>query len=100
MSSNPEPQNKTIILEKRVGSAISPDAPQVSVIIPAYNCSKFIRETLDSVFSQTFTNFEIIFVNDGSLDTDELEEILARYFDRIVYLKQENGGTAAARNTA
>ena len=100
MLSNPEPQNKTIILEKRLGSAISPDPPQVSVIIPAYNCSKFIRETLDSVFSQTFTNFETIFVNDGSSDTEELEEILVRYFDSLVYIKQENCGTAAARNTA
>ena len=75
------------------------DGPMVSVIITAYNASPFIREAIDSVLRQTFTNFEIIVVNDGSPDTAELEAALEPYLNRVVYLKQENQGTAAARNT-
>lgn len=73
--------------------------PMVSVIITAYNAAPFIREALDSVLRQTFTNFEIIVVNDGSPDTADLEAALEPYLNRIVYLRQENQGTAAARNT-
>ena len=74
--------------------------PDVSVLIPAYNAAPYIAETLDSVFAQTFSRYEVIVVNDGSPDTEELERVLAPYLDRIVYLKQENGGPSAARNTA
>jgi len=74
--------------------------PLVSIIIPAYNVAAFIRETLDSVFAQTFTDYEVIIVNDGSPDTTELERALAPYMERIVYIKQENSGAGAARNRA
>ena len=75
-------------------------SPRVSVIIPAYNAAAFIGETLDSVFAQTFENFEIIVVNDGSPDTAELELALERFpTEKIRYLKQTNQGAAAARNT-
>jgi glycosyltransferase involved in cell wall biosynthesis len=72
--------------------------PQVSVIIPAYQVAPFIAETLDSVFAQTLTDFEVIVVNDGSPDTDELERALTPYSDRICYIRQENAGAGAARN--
>src|SRR5262252_9042330 len=72
--------------------------PTVSIIVPAYNVAPFISETLDSVFSQTFKDFEVIVINDGSPDTRELESTLERYLDRITYLKQANRGAAAARN--
>src|SRR5205807_1538639 len=55
---------------------------------------------LDSVFAQTFQDFEIIVVNDGCPDTAALERVLERYPEKIRYLKQENAGVAAARNTA
>jgi glycosyltransferase involved in cell wall biosynthesis len=70
--------------------------PLISVIIPAYNAASVIARTLDSVLSQTFTDFEILVVNDGSPDTPELEAVLESY--RIVYHKQENRGAGAARN--
>lgn len=73
--------------------------PLISVVIPAYNASEFIGETLDSVFSQSFTNFEAIVINDGSPDTQELESVLQRFPSNLHYLKQENKGAAAARNT-
>jgi glycosyltransferase involved in cell wall biosynthesis len=72
--------------------------PEVSVIIPAYNVAPYIGETLDSVCAQTFTDYEVIVINDGSPDTEELERELARFLDRINYVKQENGGASAARN--
>ena len=73
--------------------------PLVSVIVPAYDVADFIGEALDSVLAQTFTNYEIIVVNDGSPDTEALERALAPYMSRIIYLKQENRGVSAARNT-
>lgn len=78
--------------------AVSGTTPAVSVIIPAYNVAPFIVEALDSVMAQTFTDFETIVINDGSPDTEELERALEPYRDRIVYIKQENGGAGAARN--
>lgn len=69
------------------------------MIIPAYNAAPYIKETLDSVFAQTYTSFEVIVINDGSPDTEKLEAILQPYRDRIVYLKQENRGLSGARNT-
>lgn len=75
-------------------------APAVSVIMPAYRCAAYIGAALDSVFAQTFTDYEVIVVNDGSPDTPELERVLAPYRERIVYLQQENRGVSAARNAA
>lgn len=70
----------------------------VSVVIPAYNCAEYIGETLESVFAQTFTDYEVIVINDGSPDTEALERALGAYRDRIVYIKQENLGPGGARN--
>lgn len=72
--------------------------PLVSVIIPAYKVASFIGETLDSVLAQTFTNYEIILINDGSPDTAELEEQLESYTHLITYIRQPNQGAGAARN--
>jgi glycosyltransferase involved in cell wall biosynthesis len=70
----------------------------VSVVIPAYNVAGFIAQALDSVLAQTYRNFEIVVVNDGSPDTPALEAALAPYRDRIAYITQENGGPGVARN--
>jgi glycosyltransferase involved in cell wall biosynthesis len=75
-------------------------APSVSIIMPAYKSAAYVKDALDSVFAQTFRDFEVIIVNDGSPDTEELERALTPYRGRVVYLKQENGGVSAARNTA
>ncbi|MHB8301712.1 MAG: glycosyltransferase family 2 protein [Acidobacteriaceae bacterium] len=80
-------------------SASGGSADFVSVIIPAYNAAPYIKETLDSVFAQTYGHFEVIVVNDGSPDTLRLEEILLPYRDRIRYIQQENRGLSGARNT-
>src|ERR1039458_9453464 len=74
--------------------------PKISVIMPAYNTAKLIAASLDSVLQQSFQDFEIILVNDGSPDTAALEEVLAPYLEKIIYIKQENKRAAGARNTA
>jgi glycosyltransferase involved in cell wall biosynthesis len=73
-------------------------SPIVSIVMPAYNVAPYIQETLDSVFAQTFKDFEVVIVNDGSPDTVELERALGPYMNRIRYIKQENRGAGAARN--
>ena len=70
--------------------------PKVSVIIPVYNSAKYIQTALKSVFNQTYTNYEIIIIDDGS--TDDTREQLKPYQDKIRYFYQENQGSAAARN--
>jgi glycosyltransferase involved in cell wall biosynthesis len=74
--------------------------PRVAVVVPAYNVTKFIAEALESVRVQTYRDFEVIVVNDGCPDTDGLEAVLRPFAAEIRYLRQENGGVAAARNTA
>jgi len=69
----------------------------VSVVIPAYNAGQYIGRALDSVLGQTQKADEIIVVDDGS--TDETAAIVAKYADRVKYIRQENRGASAARNT-
>ena len=75
-------------------------SPAVSVIVPAYKVTDFIAETLDSLRTQTFRDFETIVVNDGCPDSENLERVLEPYRGEIVYIRQENQGLAGARNTA
>src|SRR5947209_6196529 len=73
--------------------------PAVSVIIPAYRAVETISTALDSVLAQTYTDYEIIVINDGSPDTMEFEGVLSSYDKQINYIKQENKGPSGARNT-
>ena len=75
--------------------------PLVSIITPAFNASKYLVSFFESVLDQEYSNYELIFINDGS--TDDTEEIALQYkkiFEekghRFVYLVKENGGQAAA----
>jgi glycosyltransferase involved in cell wall biosynthesis len=70
--------------------------PLVSVIIPTYNSERYIRDTLASVFAQTYSNFELIVIDDGS--SDETVSLLQTYGDRVCLVAQPNQGPAAARN--
>jgi teichuronic acid biosynthesis glycosyltransferase TuaG len=87
-------------IQKTIGAGVIKSAPKISIITPAYNSAEFIAETLESVFAQTFQDCEIIVSNDGSPDTKDFEAIIASFSDKIVYLKHENIGAGAARNTA
>lgn len=71
----------------------------ISVIIPVYNVEQYLHECVDSVLGQTYQNFEIILVNDGSTDSSGmLCEEYAEQDDRIRVIHKENGGASAARN--
>ncbi|MDP8935957.1 MAG: glycosyltransferase family 2 protein [Cyanobacteriota bacterium] len=72
--------------------------PQVSVIIPVYNGDRYIVQAVESALSQTFTDLEIIVVDDGS--SDRTQQVLQPYLDRIRYIYQENQGVGVARNRA
>jgi glycosyltransferase involved in cell wall biosynthesis len=72
--------------------------PKVSIIIPVYNGSNFLKEAIDSALVQTYKNLEIIIVNDGSNDNGATERIAKSYGDRIKYYKKKNGGVATALN--
>ena len=73
----------------------------ISIIIPIYNQAKKLEKTLESILKQTYTNWELILVNDGS--KDDVEEVLAKKTkesleNNFLYLKQENRGAPSARN--
>ena len=73
--------------------------PLISVVIPAYNAGQFLDETLESVLSQTYENWECIIVNDGS--TDNTESVAKKWCEkdsRFRLTNKENGGLSSARN--
>lgn len=73
------------------------DSPLVSVVVPCYNSEKFIVETIESVLAQTYDNFELIVVDDGS--TDNSGQLISQFNDkRLNYLRRSNGGAGYARN--
>jgi len=71
------------------------DHPLVSVIIPVYNGARYLRAALESVFAQTYRPFEVIVIDDGSIDDSGA---IAQSFPDVIYLHQENQGVATARN--
>ena len=70
--------------------------PGVSVIIPTYNCGRWLQESLDGIFAQTEPPVEVIVVDDGS--TDDTPQVLAGYAGRITVVQGAHGGLSAARN--
>ncbi len=72
---------------------------KISVIVPVYNAEKYLYACLDSLVSQTFKDFELLLIDDGSKDSSgEICEIYAKKYDFIRYIKRENSGAAASRN--
>ena len=73
--------------------------PKISVVIPAYNAEKFLRETVQSVLDQSFEDWELVIVNDGSKDqTLEVAQACASLDSRIRVLDKQNGGVSSTRN--
>ena len=70
--------------------------PKVSICIPTYNRKEYLKETIDSIFAQTYKDYEIVIVDDGS--TDGTEEMVRKLDFPVTYCWQENAGDAAARN--
>jgi len=72
--------------------------PRVSIVIPVYNGSNYLKEAIDSAVGQTSKDVEVIVVNDGSNDKGQTEAIAKSYADKIRYFDKENGGVASALN--
>ncbi len=70
--------------------------PEVSVIIPAHNAAHYLAEAVDSVLRQSFQDFEILVIDDGS--TDDTEAIMRSYHSKVRYFSQQKSGVAIARN--
>lgn len=78
------------------GSRLLGLRPRVSVVIPAYNAARYLPQAIDSVLAQTFRDYEVIVVDDGS--TDDTPRVLSWYEDEVAVIRQPNQGRAAARN--
>src|SRR4051812_15533497 len=73
------------------------EAPKISVLLPVYNAEPYLKEAIDSVLQQTFADFELIIINDGSKDRSA--DIIKSYTDkRILFIDQENIGLSATLN--
>ena len=70
--------------------------PKVSIVVPVYNGERYLREALDSVFAQTYCDYEVICVDDGSQDLSLA--LMGEYGERLVVVRQANAGGCAARN--
>ena len=71
--------------------------PTISVVIPAFNCARYLPAAIESVLAQTYEDREILVVDDGS--TDDTPVVIKPYLDRIQYIRQSNRGLPGARNT-
>ena len=85
--------NFCLLNEKKYKKKFS---PKISIIIPVYNGENYLNEAINSALNQTYKNYEIIVVNDGS--TDNTEDIIKKYKDKITYYKKKNGGVSSALN--
>ncbi|WP_273215140.1 glycosyltransferase [Helicobacter japonicus] len=75
------------------------NAPLFSIIVPIYNVESYLKECLDSILAQTYKDFELILINDGSIDTSgEIAKTYANSHSFITLFNQENSGQSVARN--
>lgn len=72
--------------------------PRVSVTIPTFNCARFLGRAISTALTQTYTDHEVIVVDDGS--TDGTRDVVAQFGDKVRYMYQTNGGLSSARNLA
>ena len=73
--------------------------PEISIIVPVYNVEKYLQRCVDSILAQTFSDFELLLVDDGSPDNcGEICDWYATQDDRVHVIHQKNGGLSAARN--
>ena len=71
--------------------------PEISIIVPIYNVEKYLSKCIDSILNQSFTNFELILVNDGSNDSGIICDEYTLKDERIRVIHKKNGGVSSAR---
>ena len=74
--------------------------PLVSIVIPVYNGTNFMREAIDCALAQTYKNIEVLVVNDGSTDNGATDKVAKSYGNKIRYIYKENGGVSSVLNVA
>src|SRR3982074_1863874 len=84
--------------EQRPHVVLDSMSVRFSVLIPVYNRENYVREAIDSVFNQTFSDFELLAIDDGS--TDRSAEVLKSYGNKLTLIQQRNQGPEIARNAA
>jgi glycosyltransferase involved in cell wall biosynthesis len=84
-------------MKKREESTADMHTPKIAVIIPTYNRAHCVRDAIDSVLAQSFQDYELVIVDDGS--TDGTAGIVKAYGERLTLIRQDNGGASVARNT-
>ena len=73
--------------------------PKISIIVPVYNAEKYLNRCIDSILAQTFSDLELLLVNDGSTDkSSSICDAYARQDVRVRVLHKDNGGVSSARN--
>ena len=80
------------------GARASSRSPVVSIVIPVYNGSNYLREAVDSALQQTYGRTEVIVVDDGSDDGGRTDAIIRSYGDRVRRFRKPNGGVSTALN--
>jgi len=87
------------MLRRGYGTFMSEDFnPLVSIVIPVYNGSNYLREAIDSALNQKYRNIEVLVINDGSNDNGATSALALSYGNKIRYFEKENGGVASALN--
>ena len=86
--------------EKYASSLFQDGDPKVTIVIPVYNGSNFVKGAINSALNQTYYNVEVVVVNDGSNDGGATARICEGFGSQIIYIEQENQGVAGAMNTA
>jgi glycosyltransferase involved in cell wall biosynthesis len=74
--------------------------PKISVIVPVFNTEKYLKRCLESIINQTYQEFEVVIVNDGSTDNSQkiIDEYIKKYPDKVKCINKKNGGLSSARN--
>lgn len=86
----------TLDIEKIAQEA---NLPLVSIVVPIYNCERYIKKCMDTILSQTYTNIEVIVVDDGSTDkSGEVCDTMSTLDNRVKIIHKRNGGVSSARN--
>lgn len=77
---------------------MKPSYPRISIVIPVFNGSNYLASAIDSALAQTYDNFEVLVIDDGSTDEGATERVARSYGDRIRYHRKRNGGVSSALN--